>query len=386
MRWIIGLMILAFGLLGALQFAPVPATPTLPPTPPALADQANLNPLTGLPLSGAALTRRPILVKISNSPDEVRPQSGLGQADLVFEHYTEVGITRFSAIFLSQAPQRVGSVRSARLIDYELTPMYQALLAFAGASLGVDKRIYGNQFVTRYMCQGEEVAATCASDVLAVGPTGDLPPSDFVERAYKGTFYGEPIFFRDPTLPQPHNLFVNLRLLWERADRDGVDERPPLTGLRFDPTPPDFSFSSGIYARVRYLTTVADWYYDPPTNRYYRSTDDERHFDALTQTQIAADNVVILYAGHYFTDIVESGGGDNVNWSVQITLWPRGDALLLRDGRAYPVVWQRATRADLITYWTADGQPMPLHPGQTWVQVVRLPEQMDSDHEGIVIQ
>jgi hypothetical protein len=80
----------------------------------------NVNPLTGLEVANPeSLNRRPIDVKISNSPAIVRPQSGISEADLVFEHYTEVGITRFSAIFYTNAPQRVGSIRSARLIDYE---------------------------------------------------------------------------------------------------------------------------------------------------------------------------------------------------------------------------------------------------------------------------
>src|SRR5690606_26865903 len=84
----------------------------------------DVNPLTGLTISDPnVLNRRPIVVKVSNSPPLVRPQSGINDADLVFEHYTEVGVTRFSAIFYANAPTRVGSIRSARLIDYELTPM-----------------------------------------------------------------------------------------------------------------------------------------------------------------------------------------------------------------------------------------------------------------------
>ena len=42
------------------------------------------------------LQRRPIAVKISDAPAKwTRPQSGLGQADLVYEHVTEGSIMAF---------------------------------------------------------------------------------------------------------------------------------------------------------------------------------------------------------------------------------------------------------------------------------------------------
>src|SRR5574341_1606427 len=73
----------------------------------------DVNPLTGLPVDNpAVLNRRPMVVKISNAPPLVRPQAGIGEADLVYEHYAEGGLTRFSAIFYSHAPERVGSIRS----------------------------------------------------------------------------------------------------------------------------------------------------------------------------------------------------------------------------------------------------------------------------------
>jgi hypothetical protein len=91
---------------------------------------AGVNPLTGLIAADpSVLNRRPIDVKISNAPPLVRPQAGIGAADIVYEHYAEGGLTRFSAVFYGQAPERVGSIRSARLIDYEVVPMYQGMLA-----------------------------------------------------------------------------------------------------------------------------------------------------------------------------------------------------------------------------------------------------------------
>ena len=111
-------------------------TPTVTPTPNGpFWYPEGVNPLTGLPYPNQeALERRNLIVKISNFPPIVRPQVGVNSADLVFEYEAEGGVTRFAAIFRSNAPERVGSVRSGRLLDMELVTMYEALLAYSGTS------------------------------------------------------------------------------------------------------------------------------------------------------------------------------------------------------------------------------------------------------------
>src|SRR4030042_3586425 len=92
-------------------------------------------PLTGLQMAEPALgMRRPLDIKVDNYPGS-RPPSGLDKADVVFEHFAEGAITRFSAIFLCQDAQLVGPVRSARLIDVEhLVDMFDAVLVHYGAA------------------------------------------------------------------------------------------------------------------------------------------------------------------------------------------------------------------------------------------------------------
>src|SRR3990170_2912373 len=92
------------------------------------------NPLTGLPASDPALlNRRPMAIKISNSPDFVRPQSGLTLADVVYEYYIEWGDTRFIAIFYGNDARMAGPVRSGRYFDEHITRMYHAYYVFKGA-------------------------------------------------------------------------------------------------------------------------------------------------------------------------------------------------------------------------------------------------------------
>ena len=77
-------------------------------------------PLTGLPAPGGQVPQRPALaVKVDNYP-EARPQSGLGQADIVFDEPVEGRITRFVAVFQCQSPTLIGPIRSARAVDLQI--------------------------------------------------------------------------------------------------------------------------------------------------------------------------------------------------------------------------------------------------------------------------
>jgi hypothetical protein len=310
-----------------------------------------VNPLTGqLAADPNSLNRRPIIAKISNAPPLVRPQAGIGAADLVFEHYAEGGLTRFSAVFYGGAPDRVGSIRSARLIDYELMPMYGGLLAFSGASIGVEDR---------------------------------LNTSEFSDRLYKGVLYGLPYYWRDENIEVPHNMFMNPNALWGLAAEEGKNQRPDLNGMAFLAEAPAGSSGAGTKIDIRYRATRVQWEYDDTIGRYRRWADGQGHFDANTGQQVTAANVVVIYAEHEFTDIVESEFQGNKSYSIEIKLWFEGDAILFRDGQRYEGRWVRPTREDMIGLQTMDGNTLYFKPGNTWFQVVRLPEQQNPAEEWV---
>lgn len=333
----------------------------------------NINPLTGLPVDDpTTLDRRPIVAKISNAPPLVRPQAGVGTADLVFEHYAEGGLTRFSAVYYGGAPDRVGSVRSGRLIDYELSAMYRAVLAFSGGSTGVEERIFGSEALGIVEARQE-----------AGQPV--LPPSDFANRAYKGVIYGPPYYWRDESVPVPHNLFTNPNALWELATNDGINTRPELRGMAFDEQVPAGATGTANLIDIRYRATRAQWFYDAERGQYLRVSDGQPHFDANTGERVAADNVVVIYARHDFTDIVESEWQGNKSYSIEIRVWFEGDAAVFRNGQWYDARWERPTRESMMSFYDSEGNILPLKPGQTWFQLVRLDEQRDPNEEWVRI-
>lgn len=332
---------------------PGPPTPAITATPAQVAGSLPeaLNPLTGLAVPDPlALRRRPLAVKISNAPDTVRPQAGIGAADLVFEHYTEGRLTRFTAIFWTNTPPRVGSVRSARLIDLELPAMYGALLAYSGASEPIRRRIAA------------------------------LP---FAPRAYEGVTVGEPLYYRDPTLEPPHNLFVIPAQVWARASRDGVNDPPQgLDRMLFADAPP----TGGSPARqvsIDYGPDKVRWDYDPAIGRYRRSVDGQPHRDAISGEQVTAANVVLIYAHHQEDlSIVESEWQGHKDFSIEIQIWTLGPAVLIRDGQRVNGYWMRWEEESMLSFWADEDarRQLALKPGNTWFQVVPL------DFTGVVIE
>ena len=90
-------------------------------------------PLTGT--STPLVADRPAMaVKIDNHP-LARGQWGLNEADVVVEELVEGTLSRFIAIFHSQAPDVVGPIRSARETDVGILPMLGgSLLAYSGGN------------------------------------------------------------------------------------------------------------------------------------------------------------------------------------------------------------------------------------------------------------
>jgi hypothetical protein len=313
---------------------------------------AAVNPLTGLPMRDAdAILRRPLVVKISNSPPLVRPQAGIGEADLVFEHVAEGDVTRFTAVFWSHAPERIGSVRSARLIDLDLVPMLGGLLAYSGASDGVQAAIKA---------------------------------SDFAARAFLGVAVGDPIFYRDPAGQAPHNLFLNPAELSLLADLRGVNtaDAGAQRGFRFGPMPAYQAGAShpGTTITIDYGPTVAEWRYDPARGRYARWTEDGAgglapHADANTGEQVSTPNVILLYARHtHDRNIPETEWQGVKYYAIRVNLRDHGPATICREGRCISGQWVRSAASDLFSFRTIhDQQPLLLAAGTTWFQVVNLP-------------
>jgi hypothetical protein len=278
-------------------------------------------PLTGVEVSGEQLVeleRQPAaVVKIPNNA-EARPHTGIEQADIVYEQETEGGTTRFAAVFHSQIPEVVGNIRSARFVDVDLVAPYGAVFVYAGA-------------------RGEVLEQIETAGLVSVGAGG-------------------PGYFTTTARRPPHHLYSRLR--------EAIAERPeatppPRAGWAFDPEPPEGGID--IEGRVRVVMShiaATSWEYDPEVGVFRRFQNDLPH-EVTGPERIGAANVVLLD--------IEVRERDSHNAPVY-RLEGEGDALLLRDGRAYEIAWAKAGTTEQLEL--LDGiRSATLAPGPTWVML-----------------
>ena len=136
---------------------------------------------------------RPIAAMIDNHP-YARPESGLAQADIVYEALAEGGITRFLGLFFTQPAEKIGPIRSARHYFIYWADEYNAMYAHCGG--------YPEAYTA--------IAATGIADM------DDLK--------------GSPGFWRNSDREAPHNLYTSTAALRAEADRRGLKQDKGSTG------------------------------------------------------------------------------------------------------------------------------------------------------------
>ena len=294
--------------------------------------------LTGQKIANPAnLQRRPMLIKVSNLPRNVRPQWGLSLADIVFEYYAEEGSTRFAAIFYGNDASMVGPIRSGRFIDDDLVRGYKAVFAFGSAYVAEMQRFNASDFANRMV----------------------------VEEPYT------PLKRYDPN--GLDYLVVNTADLNAYATKRGVNGVQDLNNMFFNlPAPAGGQPGTQLYVHYS-AATYNRWDYDPASGKYLRFSDNadvtnvgqaEQYAqltDRLTNQPVAFDNIVVLYINH---KLFSPGIYD-------ILLSGSGDAYAFRDGQAYKVQWQRNDK-DVVSLTAPDSSPFPFKPGTTCFEVIGL--------------
>jgi hypothetical protein len=309
-------------------------------------------------------------VKVENIPRSRRPQWGLSMADIVYEYYTELGSTRFAAIFYGQNTERVGPIRSGRFFDSHIVQMYKGLLVFGSAYTDVRIRFNNSDFANRQIVETtDSCPALCRFD-----PNGQ------------------------------NALVSDTNALMEYVQKQGIDNtRQNLDGMFFHQDLPEGG-EDGSQVYVRFSGAIYNrWDYDPISGHYLRfadATDDinrdnETYMqltDRLTSEPIAAANVVTICVpySYYFksaesevlevlldTNIPAYTGCDGQTYSGG-----SGAAYIARDGKIFPVVWHRESTTSVLTLQNQDGSPFPFKPGQTWFEVIGANSELRQEGQG----
>lgn len=290
------------------------ATPSPSPTP------VRTSTLTGLPEVSAS----PVLIVKLDNTRNAQPHAGLRDADMVYIEEVEYGITRIAAVFSSKVPNRIGPVRSARITDVELLAQFGSpAFAFSGA-------------------QSKLWPVLAESDFIDISPNkGD--------RGYE----------RDYDRRAPYNYFLDGQVGLERAPDASLSKD---IGLVFSADPPDGG-EPVTKARMEWAYASAAFGYQESSGTYRVHLNGIKARAEEDGESQRASNVIIQYVDQRPSIYFDKGGG---NTPQAITVGT-GKALVMRDGRAWEVTWNRPDEASGTTFTLPDGSPMTFKPGQTWI-------------------
>jgi len=306
-------------------------------------------PLSGLPAAnGAATNRRPLLIKIDNAP-AARPHYGIGQADMVFEIIVEGGVTRLAAVFQSQDPATIGSVRSARLVDRSLTPMVRGALVYSGTSA------YAWDLISKDADQGKYIELS----------------ADHAAGYYRVNFRAAPYNLFTSAASQRQNL--------TKLKAETANDIPKWAFLVSQDHPATLAGMAGgapateISIPYRADTSAVSYQYDAATKTYARFQNAAgraaRDVDAVTNKPVAATDVVIIQTEIWeVQDIVDAAGA----FSNDMRMTGTGPATVFRDGLRQDGTWSRKDDLSPFVFRNAAGEQILLSPGQPWIHVVPM--------------
>ena len=312
--------------------------------------------------------RRPLTVMIENHQSS-RPQSGLPQADIIYEVVAEGGITRFLAIFYcgaaagSQESYDIGPVRSARTYFLDWASEYGDYPLYAhvgGAGQCNDPTVYED---AKALCQigqygWKDEGSRCDMDQFAL-------PYTACRREPERT---------GQTRATEHSMYCDTFSLWGIATQRGLTNKTQKTGDSWDENfrswlfkeeadldergemSPEFSFWNSQSAYD------VSWQYDKEENIYKRFNGGQPHKDFLSDQQLTAKVIVIQFSR-------EQSSVDEHKHLLYQTIGS-GQTIVFQDGEATEGTWEKESRTTRTRFFDDDGREIRFNRGQIWIEVL----------------
>ena len=271
---------------------------------------------TGEEINSAIKNQTPFMVVIENSK-AARPQSGLNDADIVYETMAEGGIPRFIAVFQKKDAKVIGPVRSLRPYFIDISEEYNLPFAHCGGS----------------------------DDALACVKSEGLMSMD--EIANSGSYW------RDSKRKAPHNLYTSSSKIISTINKKGFNNTPSCN-LKFDK---DYWMKDSLES-CNYIELPINRSYKTSytfnNGKYYKVMDDEASTDRETGAPVGFKNVVIQ-----LTKITLNKDGQHVD----IDLKGSGDGFILSNGKIKSAKWYKENNYTVLK--DESGSVIPLSPGNT---------------------
>lgn len=295
------------------------------------------NPLTGEVLQEDISAQRPYAV-ILNNISVALPQFGVSQADIIYEVVAEGGVTRMLGVFQDvRKLGSIGSIRSARPYYIDLAQGHDAVFVHAGGSpqAYTDLRNKGIDHVD--------------------GVNGNTPS----------------LFFRDKdrirSAGYEHSMFTTGELLTEVCGSIDSIRKTHADGWKYGQAFSEDAVPTGADAPLvrAYFPggKKTSFEYDTETKLYKVYEYGAPYVDGADGKQVGVTNVLCL-----FTDVSHISGDNKGRMAVRTT--GSGTGIFACGGKSAEIKWERATVNDPFVYTNADGSPLTLGVGHSFVCVL----------------
>ncbi len=295
------------------------------------------NPLTGLyDMEPASKDLRPVAVMVNNVSVAQSVQTGLDQADIVYEAYAEGGVTRLLAVFKDiKKADNIGTIRSARYSYIDLAMGHDAIYVHAGIN---------DSHATPH------VKETGIDNInLLHGKYSGMSFREKNGKALEHTLY--------TTGEKLSNGFSKLK--WRTELKRNKENWQSFVAEDAEVTP---NSGSCTEATVKMSTVqTSKFKYNAETGKYQKFNKDKAHKDYKTGKQLEFKNVLILKTA--VTNLSSDG------YIVKTGL-TGGEGYYLSNGGYSEIKWEKGDEKDPLKISLKDGSECPFNPGNTWVCLV----------------
>jgi hypothetical protein len=271
----------------------------------------------------------PIIIQIENSTQPtVRPQSGMQQADMVYEYISEYGIPRLTAVYWHPPSAEIGPVRSCRLITVQIEQMYRGMIYCSGA----------NDYVLGQVWKWPNVVYDYA--------------------------YRLPLMYRTAGRVAPHNVMARPDQITKHTAQSNL----PAVSYDIDPAHPDIPLPGGTPAgTINVGPHAAVWRYDPRSQQYLKWQNGGPFMNAGTG-QVHAKTVIVERVSSFLdTNPKNTFHGYHTEY---YELAGQGTADIYSDGMVIHATWKHPNRDVPAVYYDSNGNPIELNTGLTWIHVI----------------
>ena len=297
-----------------------------------------VNPLTGIAdLDPAAVNNRPVAVMVNNlKPTAQSVQTGLDQADIVYEAYAEGGVTRLLAVFKDvKAADQIGTIRSARYSYVDLAMGHDAIYVHAGINDSHAK---------------PHVKETGIDNInLLMGKYNGMSFREKNGKALEHTLY--------TTGEKLAKGFTKLK--WRTELKYNKDNWQNFVAEDAEIVP-----NSGKCDEIKVTMSnqyVSDFKYDATAKVYKKFSGTSKHKDYKTGKQLEFKNVLVLKTS---VTALSSDG-----YIVKTGL-SSGEGYYVSNGGYQKIKWSKGNAKNPIKITLEDGSACAYNPGNTWVCLV----------------